>query len=803
MERQNKFKVVIPSYNNEKWVEANVASILQQTYTNYEVLYINDASTDSTPSLIEKIIKDYKLDNWTLLNWKDNKQRGYNVNPNEDHIINFMDNEDDIILFVDGDDWLYDENVFERLNKYYNATDCWMTYGGMYCYPKGNLAFPQNTPYSEEVHRQKAYRKDVWRASHLRSFRWFLYNKIKKEDLIWSKTGEYYYNAEDLAVSFFCLEMCPKEKIGVLNFPTYTYNEDPEIVQRGLERQDKDIENPEGQEAEIRAKTPYKELKSKENIVKIQPMLAGGLGNMMFQIASAYGLSTDFNSEIVTDFSHIGTLHQKPITYKDNLFKDLNFLNTPINDFIEIKSEPEDFTYQKDLKLSTDKNIKLSGYFQSYKYFEHCKEDIKKLFIFRPQSEKIGYVSIHIRRGDYLNLGDFHHNLSLDYYKNAIDYFSGYNFLVFSDDIEWCKSQFKGDNFEFVEGKDDYEDLILMSECEHNIIANSTFSWWAAYLNSNPNKIVTYPDKWFGNHYDKFTTKDIFPPNWVCLSENTPKIEVNLFDNACRHLAKDNGRYSVVHDKISNHIKYKRDLNEFEGISLFTDDCLTNNSVDQVKSNIKIGWLLETREVYPIRYEQFEDYKDKFDFIITHDKKLLEQYPNDTKFSPFGGCWIKDNNFHLHKKDKNISMIYSNKKGMKGHLLRHQVADKFDSIDLFGRGTPNPLEYKEDSLVDYRFSIVIENSKAENYFTEKLIDCLAVGTIPIYWGCPNIGKFFNPNGIISFNTMEELNNIMPTLNEEFYNSKLEFIKQNLEKSKEYNKTEDWIFENILNEINIT
>ena len=159
--------------------------------------------------------------------------------------------------------------------------------------------------------------------------------------------------------------------------------------------------------------------------------------------------------------------------------------------------------------------------------------------------------------------------------------------------------------------------------------------------------------------------------------------------------------------------------------------------------------------------------------------------------------------FHLHKKDKNISMIYSNKKGMKGHLLRHQVADKFDSIDLFGRGTPNPLEYKEDSLVDYRFSIVIENSKAENYFTEKLIDCLAVGTIPIYWGCPNIGEFFNPNGIISFNTMEELNNIIPTLNEEFYNSKLEFIKQNLEKSKEYNKTEDWIFENILNEINIT
>ena len=800
MEKQNKFKVVIPSYNNEQWVEANIASILQQTYTNYDVLYINDCSTDSTSLLVNNIINDNNLDNWTLLNWTSNKKRGFNVNPNEEHIINFIDNEDDIILFVDGDDWLFDKNVFEKLNKFYNATDCWMTYGGMYCYPKGNLAFPQNTPYNEEVHKQKAYRKDTWRASHLRSFKWFLYNKIKNNDLIYSKTNKPYFHAEDLATSYPCLEMCPKEKIGVVNFPTYVFNETPSNRLRGIERENEagiDLEK------EIRSKPIYKELKNKKTPIKIQPLLAGGLGNMMFQIASAYGLSTNFNSEIVTDFSHIGTLHQKPITYRDNLFKHLNFLNSPLSNYKEIKSEPVDFTYQKDLKLSTDKNIKLSGYFQSYKYFEHCKKDIKKLFVFRPQSKKIGYVSIHIRRGNYLNLGDFHHNLSLDYYKNAIDYFSGYNFLVFSDDIEWCKTQFKGDNFEFVEGKDDYEDLILMSECEHNIIANSTFSWWAAYLNPNPNKIVTYPDKWFGNHYDKFTTKDIFPPNWVCLSENTPKIEINLIDNACRHLAKDNGRYSVVHDKISNHIKYKRDLNEFEGISLFTDDCLTNNSVDQVKSNSKIGWLLETREVYPIRYEQFEDYKNKFDFIITHDKKLLEQYPNDTKFSPFGGCWIKDNNFHLHKKDKNISMIYSNKKAMKGHLLRHQVADKFDIIDLFGRGTPNPLEYKEDSLVDYRFSIVIENSKAENYFTEKLIDCLAVGTIPIYWGCPNIGEFFDPNGIISFNTIEELDNIIPTLNDEFYNSKLEFVKQNLEKSKKYNKIEDWIYENILNEINIT
>ena len=108
MEKQNKFKVVIPSYNNEKWVETNIASLLQQTYTNYDVLYINDCSTDSTPLLVNNIIKSYDLNNWTLLNWESNKQRGFNVNTNENHIINFCDDEDDIILFLDGDDWLFD-----------------------------------------------------------------------------------------------------------------------------------------------------------------------------------------------------------------------------------------------------------------------------------------------------------------------------------------------------------------------------------------------------------------------------------------------------------------------------------------------------------------------------------------------------------------------------------------------------------------------------------------------------------------------------------------------------------------------
>ena len=102
-------------------------------------------------------------------------------------------------------------------------------------------------------------------------------------------------------------------------------------------------------------------------------------------------------------------------------------------------------------------------------------------------------------------------------------------------------------------------------------------------------------------------------------------------------------------------------------------------------------------------------------------------------------------------------MIYSNKIMFEGHKLRHHIANNIKDVDLFGRGTPNPIDNKEESLVDYRYSIVIENSKTDNYFTEKLIDCLAVGTIPIYWGCSNLNDYFNLEGIITFNTLEELN----------------------------------------------
>lgn len=794
----NKFKIVIPSYNNEKWLEPNLASILNQTYKNYDVLYIDDCSTDDTYETVKHIVAD--LPNWKVVRNETNMRRGYNLSPYNPLLIDFMEDDEDILLFVDGDDWLYDDYVLEKISKLYDEEKYWMTYGKFVCYPSGDIGNPQNTPYPDEVHKQNTYRRDLWRASHLRTFKWHLYKRIKKEDLIFTQTGEFYFHAEDLATSFPCLEMCPKSKIGVVDFFTYVYN----VSQEARARVEDDLSRePQGykhevaiRENEVRSRTPYEVLGSG---LFITPILAGGLGNMMFQLAASYGIGKRSGHTLLYNSHHVGTLHKHPHEYRETVFRNI----IPLEDEVEFyKASIPDFDY-KEIILPNE-NIALDGYFQSYKYFEDCKEDIIQLFT--PPQDVVSYirtkypnlkntVALHVRRGDYVNLQEHHHSLSVDYYKNAMLFFPEAKFLVFSDDVSWCKDQFEGDQFTFVE-EDDVRSLYLMSFCEHNIIANSTFSWWGAWLNQSPNKIVIYPDKWFGPKNSQFNTRDMFPEDWICLTEECPGIEVNLIDGAFGHLARPNGRYSSVHGKISAKMKFTRDLTYFPGVTIFTDQYLATDVVDKVQSLRKVGWLLETREVNSHSYNTFESYMDKFDFVMTHDAELLKNYPDKTRFTIFGGTWIKTNNYGLYLKTKNVSMIYSDKKHLSGHALRHQVANEVQGIDLFGRGTSRPIEYKEEALTEYRFSVVIENSKAQNYFTEKIVDCFAVGTIPIYWGCPNIGDFFDIRGIIVVNSLEEIKQAVASLNEKEYALRAEAVQNNLRLMRNYAITEDWMYENI-------
>ena len=250
--KQNNFIIIVPSYNNEDWIEYNVASILNQTYTNYQVLYIDDNSTDKTYSQVSSVVGD--LPNWKVLRNETNQGAAYNY---IEYVRHLFPEDNDILIHLDGDDWFYDENVLEKLNEFYNEKDCWMTYGGFVCWDgegSPTLPFPQSTPHPKFIHDHKFYRRDQWRASHLRTFRYFLWKQINREDLKSNIDGKYYWHASDLAWQYPALEMCGEEKIGVVDFYTCVYNQSKSNAVRTRERESQDNTK---YEVEIRNRKVY------------------------------------------------------------------------------------------------------------------------------------------------------------------------------------------------------------------------------------------------------------------------------------------------------------------------------------------------------------------------------------------------------------------------------------------------------------------------------------------------------------------------------------------------------------------
>jgi hypothetical protein len=253
----------------------------------------------------------------------------------------------------------------------------------------------------------------------------------------------------------------------------------------------------------------------------ITTSLMGGLGNYMFQIAVAEAIAKDIRTDAVFDLSRVGQSQRNINYYLDNIFKKVKF-GTPIPKYIYNERK---FSYD-DIPVADD--LFLSGYFQSEKYFYRYSDEIKDLFKCEETELKLReYLSqidltcsIHIRRGDYLNYPNKHTQSPIDYYDTAIELvkekFPNVTFLVFSDDIAWCKKHFIGNEYVFIEGFEDWEDMILMSICDANIITNSTFSWWAAWLGETPNKMIIAPEKWFGPEGPQ-DQQDIIPERWTRL----------------------------------------------------------------------------------------------------------------------------------------------------------------------------------------------------------------------------------------------------------------------------------------------
>lgn len=254
-------------------------------------------------------------------------------------------------------------------------------------------------------------------------------------------------------------------------------------------------------------------------------------------------------------------------------------------------------------------------------------------------------------------------------------------------------------------------------------------------------------------------------------------------------------KYSTDYQE-SKYIEWDRTpINSNDRFIFYTDHSLS--LINKLNTNRNIAWLLESPDYTPQSYKWIESNNNNFCFVLTHQKNLLDKGEN-YRFSPTGGCWIKPEDQKIYDKTKLISIISSSKRMMHGHMIRHDAIQKFkNNIDVYGRGY-NPIDYKLSGLKEYSFSIAIENTNKDYYFTEKLIDCFMTGTVPIYWGCPSIDKFFNTNGMIIFNDVNELSSILSELTFEKYNLMRDAIKDNFERAKEFLIAEDFIYKNYLN-----
>ena len=283
----------------------------------------------------------------------------------------------------------------------------------------------------------------------------------------------------------------------------------------------------------------------------------GGLGNQMFQYAAGRCLAHLHNTELKLDLTYLNADSLNKYTkreYKLDVFNisaqiagenDLKkfqplergkitrtlMRKLPIL-FSKLIANESGHNFQKEF-YSYPKHVYLNGFWQSENYFEPIKDILLKEFSLKEkldvkneelasQIKNSASVSLHIRRGDYVDRkesNDLHGLCSLEYYEKAIKHIQktnpGINLFVFSDDVAWAKANLKTDvPVNFIDSNNSgHVDMYLMSLCKHNIIANSSFSWWGARLNQNPNKTVIAPMQWFAdvNH----ATPDIYPENWV------------------------------------------------------------------------------------------------------------------------------------------------------------------------------------------------------------------------------------------------------------------------------------------------
>jgi Glycosyl transferase family 11 len=221
----------------------------------------------------------------------------------------------------------------------------------------------------------------------------------------------------------------------------------------------------------------------------------GRLGNQLFEMAATIGLAVAHNDRFAFPrWAHEG---QFPI-------------GGCFSDFLVYSSIFEEQQYHY-APIPYYPSLDLRGYFQSERYFAHCAPLVRSLF--KQPVPTIDACFIHVRRGDFLKLAEYHPVQTPEYFQQAMSILAFDRYIVFSDDLEWCRANFVGQRFEFSEGRSEVEDLQLMASCRGGILSNSSFSWWGAWLGNMQD--VVCPKEWVGPAYASLDTRDVTPQHWI------------------------------------------------------------------------------------------------------------------------------------------------------------------------------------------------------------------------------------------------------------------------------------------------
>lgn len=281
---------------------------------------------------------------------------------------------------------------------------------------------------------------------------------------------------------------------------------------------------------------------------------------------------------------------------------------------------------------------------------------------------------------------------------------------------------------------------------------------------------------------DEHVTPAYVPEPEVIKVVEKPKGFVPIIDNLFSHIPDDRRFFN-----------WDRDVSKYKHVFL-TDMCITSHH--NFNDKVKYAWMVESPEITPEQYKWLSTNLDKFEQVFTFKRTLLDADPERCKFVPGGACWIKEEDWGVHPKTKLLSFVTSNKNYTSGHVLRQRIIQRLgQSFDVYGRGY-NEIPDKITGLKDYMFSLAVENTKEDYYFTEKLLDCFMTGTVPIYYGCPSIGDFFNPEGIIQINSLQDAEQVIKQLHAGTYQRMLPAVIDNYNRCmNQFLSYEDYMYNN--------